>query len=140
MTAKEYLLQAADIDLKIDSIRISIQRCREQATSTSSLFSDIPPQHNGSVSDKIGSNAEKIADYEAQAKEMMIESERLKSEIAGKINLVKNNLYSSLLFDKYISNMTWQEVSEHINKEYDYTKGVLHDRALNEFAKVMYKN
>lgn len=139
MTAKEYLLRATDIDLKIDSIRISIQKCRERATNISSSFSDLPPQHNGSVSDKIGNYAEEIADYENQAKEMMAESERLKIEIASKINLVKNNLYSSLLFDKYITNMTWWEVSKHIDKEYDYTKGALHDKALNEFAKVIQK-
>ena len=47
-----------------------------------------------------------------------------------------NKLYAALLIDKYISNMTWQEVAEHINKEYDYTKGVLHDRALSNFAKI----
>lgn len=78
-----------------------------------------------------------MVDYATRALEMMKESEQLKVEITIQIHKMPNKLYAALLIDKYISNMTWQEVAEHINKEYDYTKGVLHDRALSNFAKII---
>lgn len=137
MTAKEYLMRANNIDLEIDSLNISIQKCRERATKITSVFSDLPAQHNGDVSDKIGLNVAEMVDYTTRALEMMKESEQLKVEIMIQIHKMANKLYAALLIDKYISNMTWQEVAEHINKEYDYTKGVLHDRALSNFTKII---
>ena len=101
------------------------------------FFSDLPAQHNGDVSDKVGLNVAEMVDYATRALEMMKESEQLKVEITIQIHKMPNKLYAALLIDKYISNMTWQEVAEHINKEYDYTKGVLHDRALSNFAKII---
>lgn len=136
---KEYLSQVTDVDLRIDSLKISIQKCRERAEKITSTFSDIPFQNNGSTSDKVGDNVAEMIDYEKQAYELINQAQRLRIQIISQINEVKNNIYFSLLTDKYISNLTWEETAEQLDKDYIYTKGALHDKAVLEFSKIILK-
>ena len=140
MTAREYLLQIRDIDKKIAALERSIQQCKERATSITSKFSEIPPQHNGDVSQKVAANAEKAVDYETDVKILKEEAEQLKIKISREIDDVPNNTYSALLRDYYVNGLPWEDVAENINRGYEYTKGSLHDRAVNEFIKIKYKN
>lgn len=133
MTAKEYLLQIRDIDKKIASLERSIEQCKERATSITSKFSEIPPQHNGDVSQKIAINAEKAVDYETDVKMLKEEVEQLKIKISREIDDVPNNTYSALLRDYYVNGLPWEDVAENIDKDSDYTRKVLHQSALKEF-------
>lgn len=140
MTAKEYLLQIRDIDKKIASLERSIEQCKERATSITAKFSEIPPQHNGSVSQKIAINAEKAVDYETDVKMLKEEAEQLKIKISREIDNVPNNTYSALLRDYYVNGLPWEDVAENIDKDSDYTKKELHNKALAMFEKSFLKN
>lgn len=107
MTAKEYLSKGIDIDIKIKAIKLAEEK--EKSNENEAVCE---------VLDK-----------------MKKESEQIKIDIITRICAIENNLYSAVLLNKYISNLTWAELAEEIDKEYDYTKGVLHNKALSEFSK-----
>ena len=130
---KEYLLQIRDIDKKIASLKRSIEQCEERATSITTAYNELPPQHNGAISQKVASNAERAVDYETDVKTLKEKAEQLKIKISREIYSMPNNTYSALLRDYYINGLPWEDVAENIGKDSDYTRKVLHPNALKEF-------
>ena len=53
---------------KIASLKRSIEQCEERATSITTAYNELPPQHNGAISQKVASNAERAVDYETDVK------------------------------------------------------------------------
>lgn len=48
---------------------------------------------------------------------------------------MKDTVSSSLLFNRYIMGMHWDEVALSIDRDESYTRGALHTKALKEFEK-----
>ena len=135
MTAKEYLNQLPNMQLRINSLKKSIQLCQECATKTGTQFSDLPMvQGNGN---KIADNIEKKLDFEDELLQLVNEFEKFRFCVICQINRIPDNRYVSLLINRYVNNMSWEEIAEIIGyNDIKYVRKILHGRALAEFEKI----
>ena len=122
------------MQLRIDSLRRSIQLCQERAENTGAQFSDSPRvQGNGN---KIADNIEKKADFEAELLQLIDEFERFRIRAIREINRIPDSMYASVLIDKYINGYTWERVAKNIGfQNEDYVRKILHAKALESFEK-----
>lgn len=135
MTAKEYLNQLPNMQLRIDSLKRSIQICQERATGTGNQFTDtVVGQGN---SNKIADNMEKKIDFETELLQLVDEFEKFRFCVICQINRIPDNRYVSLLINRYVNNMSWEEIAEIIGyNDIKYVRKILHGRALAEFEKI----
>lgn len=134
MTAKEYLEQLPDLQLRINSLKRKIEVCHERGTDISIHQSD-GIHSNTYGSSKVVNTAENAADLSKVRYLIANEFLAFKSRAVVEINRIPNNLYAALLMDKYVNGLTWEEVAENIGKDFDYTRKVLHSKALESFDK-----
>ncbi len=134
MTAKEYLEQLPDMRVRINAIRRKIAECKERASDTSAKMSD---QRGSGSCGKIEGNVGKAVDIETELKELLKEFEMFELRASREICSMPNSLYSGLLFEKYINGLSWEQVAEAIDKDIDYTRKVLHSKALSEFDSII---
>lgn len=136
MTAKEYLEQLTNMRIRINSINRKISECQERATNTAAKISGDIPQHNGETSGKIADNISKKVDLETTLQKIKEVFEEFEIRATAEINRVPDNLYSGLLFEKYVNGLTWEQVAEAIGKDPDYTRKDLHSKALVYFEEI----
>lgn len=139
MTAKEYLNQLPNMQLRINSLRKSIQLCRERAVGTGIQFSDMPPVHgNGN---KIACNTEKKVDFETELLKLADEFEKFRIRVIHEINRIPDNRCVSVLINRYINNMSWEKITEEIGeKNPEYVRKELHEKALKKFEEINPEN
>lgn len=137
MTAKEYLEQLPNIRLRIRAIRRRIAECDDRATHITSNFSGTPSQHNGGASSKVADNVVAKVELESELDAIAKEFEAFEHRAALEINRLPDNLYSALLFEKYINGLTWEQVAEAIQRDADYTRKELHSKALTSFDEII---
>ncbi len=136
MTAKEYLEQLIDIRVRIKALNRKISECRERASNTAAGSSGETTQHSGENTSKIVRNVENKLELEASLEKIKFEFEQFETRATLEINRLPNNQYTGLLMEKYVNGLTWEQVAEAIDKDPDYTRKVLHSRALAEFEKI----
>lgn len=137
MTAKTYLSQLTDIDIRILSLQNLIKKCHEDAEKITPVYADAPPQFNGNVSSKVADNIERISEYESEIQEMIKQKDSLRITIIREIDRIPNNMLSTLLTNKYANGMTWGQITESIGKtDEDHVRKFLHSKALEEFEKI----
>lgn len=56
-------------------------------------------------------------------------------EATAVIRMMKNVIYSSLLYKRYIQGMSWDDVAHYLNYDTTYACGLLHKKALKEFER-----
>lgn len=134
MTAKEYLEQLPGMRVRINAIRRKIAECKDRASDTSAKLSD---QRVSGGCGKIEGNVGEAVDIEAGLKELLKEFEKFELRASREICSMPNSLYSGLLFEKYINGLSWEQVAEAIDKDIDYTRKVLHSKALSEFDTII---
>lgn len=139
MTAKEYLKQLPNMQIRIDSLKKSIQLCKERAVGTGIQFSEISSvQSNGN---KIADNIEKKADFESELLQLIDEFEKFRIRVICEINRIPDNRYASLLINKYINNMSWEDITDEIGeKNSEYVRKELHEKALKNFEEINPEN
>lgn len=139
MTAKEYLKQLQNIQLRINSLQKSIQLCQERATRTGTQFSEISAvQSNGN---RIADNMAKKVDFEAELMRLTDEFEKFRFRVICQINCISDNRYVSILMNKYVNNMSWEQVTEEIGeKNSEYVRKELHEKALKKFSEITPEN
>lgn len=140
MTAKEYLEQLTNMRIRINSINRKISECQDRATNTAVNISGNAPQHNGETSEKIADNIGKKIDLETTLQKTKEAFEEFEVRATIEINRIPNNLYSGLLFEKYVNGLTWEQVAEVIEKDPDYTRKDLHSKALACFEEINPEN
>ena len=131
MTAKEYLEQLPDMRIRIKAIRQRINEFKERASDTAAKLSD---QHSSSGVGKVEGNVMRAVDIEAQLKEIVQEFEEFELRASQQISKLPTGIYSSLLFNRYINGMTWEDIAEEIDKGVEYVRTELHSKALAEFS------
>ena len=62
---------------------------------------------------------------------------KIKAEIKGVIIQIPNPIYRDLLDMRYIQNMTWERIAVEMNYSFEYVRGILHGRALQEAGKLL---
>lgn len=120
------------MQLRINSLKKSIQLCQECATKTGTQFSDLPMvQGNGN---KIADNIEKKLDFEDELLQLVNEFEKFRFRVICQINRISDNRCVSLLINRYVNNMSWEKVTEEIEeKNSEYVRKELHEKALKKF-------
>ncbi len=139
MTAKEYLNQLPNMQLRINSLRKSIQLCRERAIGTGNQFSDMPMVNDSG--NRIADNMAKKVDFETELLRLADEFEKFRIRVIYEINRIPDNRCVSILINRYINNMSWEKIAEEIGeKNPEYVRKELHEKALKNFEEINPEN
>jgi len=130
MTAKEYLSQARYLGNRIKSKLLQIDSLNELATRCTPSYSDMPksPNHEGS---RMESAILDIIELEDEISKDVVELVALKKEIVEVIKQVGNTEYQTLLEERYLCFITWEQIAVDMGYELRYIHK-LHGKALEE--------
>lgn len=109
MTAKEYLQRYREANREIDAKLIQAHALRDMATQTTSSLDGDHVQ--GGDCDKVGRIVSKIVDIEHSVDESIDELQLIKAEVEGTIDAVDNPRLRNLLRYRYISGLTFEDIS-----------------------------
>lgn len=115
MTAKEYLEQIENIDVRIKSLAMQEYRLRNKQGDEKPLKELIGLIEN-----------------------LRNESIELQKKITAEIYSLKDNRYSVLLAEKYLNGATWEEIATSLGyNSVKYVRTVMFPKALAEFEKIL---
>lgn len=136
MTAKEYLGYLPNIQLRIKALQRSIRQCEEIATDTGCKMNGLtvsPSTGNGRVAFAM----EEKYDLEHELRVLMGEYQKFAVRVVREINRIPNNLYVTILIDRYVNGISWKEITINVGKESEkHVRGELHEQALAAFEKI----
>ena len=130
MTAKEYLSQARYLDNRIKSKLLQIDSLNELATCCTPSYSDMPKSPNREGS-RMESAILDIIELEDEISKDVVELVALKKEIIEVIKQVGNTEYQTLLEERYLCFITWEQIAVDMGYELRYIHK-LHGKALEE--------
>lgn len=110
MTAKEYLMQAKFLDMRINSKIQQIEALNDLATSATSVLTGMPHSPNKATSKMAGAVA-KIVDLQAEINhdiDMLVD---LKREISSTIKAVPSSELQTLLEKRYLCFQSWEQIA-----------------------------
>ena len=129
MTAKEYLSQARYLDNRIKSKLLQIDSLNELATRCTPSYSDMPKSPNREGS-RMESAILDIIELEDEISKDVVELVALKKEIVEVIKQVGNTEYQTLLEERYLCFITWEQIAVDMGYELRYIHK-LHGKALS---------
>ena len=132
MTAKDYLLQARFLDDRINSKTQQIASLNELAAKCTTTFSDMPRNPNRGHS-RVEDCVIKIIDLEDSLKMDIEKLVDLKKEIMGVIKAVPNVEYQTLLENRYLCFITWEQIAVDMNYSMQHIHR-MHSAALKEIV------
>lgn len=130
MNAKEYLMQARYLDMRITSKTQQIASLNELATRCTGIFSDMPKNPNHDIS-HVEDCILKIIDLQESIKKDIETLVDLKSEIMEVIKAVPNIEYQTLLEKRYLCFITWEQLAVDMNYSIQHIHR-MHSKALQE--------
>ena len=133
MTAKEYLSQIQQIELRIQQQKETLEMLRYAATSTTARIDTIKVQ-SSSNHDRIGEAVVKMADLENKIQEEIADAFYRKHEILNQIQGLNKSLYISILFKRYLQFIRFEDIAEELSYSYQYIVE-MHGKALKAFEK-----
>ena len=110
MTAKEYLLQAKFLDMRINSKIQQVEALNDLATSASSVLTGMPRNPNKATS-KMADAVAKIVDLQAEINHDIDELVDLKRSISFTIKSVPNPELQTLLEKRYLCFQSWEIIA-----------------------------
>ena len=111
MDVKEFLSQHKIIDDCINAKLDEIKELRSLATRLSPSLSG--ESHSvGTVSDRVGRTAAKIADLEKEVNDEIDKLIGVKAEITAMINSLEDILLRNLLERRYLLGFSWEKIAE----------------------------
>ena len=131
MTAKQYLNQIRNLDLRIQSSAEEVMQLRALTENITASFSE--RVQSSSAGDGFAEIVAKIADLEIEINAMTDELILKKQRVNYEMHNMKNNLYAALLIERYCNGKTWDQIANNLNYDIRYIQK-LHGRALQEFA------
>lgn len=130
MTIKIFLKQYQKAMLEVDCLECEITELRDRLTSVPAGVGDGMPR--GSRQDKTKLYAI-MADKVKEKTEKKEQAEEIMLSVLEVIDKVQDPIFRRLLFEKYIQNRTWEEITTDLRyKSEEYVRGELHGKALNE--------
>ncbi|MGL5563282.1 MAG: DUF1492 domain-containing protein [Tannerellaceae bacterium] len=132
MTAKEYLLQARYLDMRIKSKIQQIESLNDLATNCSAVISDMPrnPNRGGSP---MANAIMKMIDLQDEIKEDMEELVTLKQEITSVIKGIPDLEQQTILEKRYLCNLNWEQIAVDMGYSMQHTFRH-HDTALKNIV------
>ena len=132
MTAKEYLLQAKFLDMRINSKIQQVEALNDLATSASSVLTGMPRNPNKATS-KMADAVAKIVDLQAEINHDIDELVDLKKAISSTIKAVPSPELQTLLEKRYLCFQSWEIIAVDMNYSMQHLFR-LHDKALKEIT------
>ena len=132
MTAKEYLLQAKFLDMRINSKIQQVEALNDLATSASSVLTGMPRNPNKATS-KMADAVAKIVDLQAEINHDIDELVDLKKAISYTIKAVPSPELQTLLEKRYLCFQSWEIIAVDMNYSMQHLFR-LHDKALKEIT------
>lgn len=128
MTAREYLSQAFLLDRRIRAKERQLECMRTHAAYATPELTGMPKAGSRTVS-HVEDAAIRMLELEQMISEQIAELVRLRKEIAGVIQAVNNPECEALLEMRYLSLMSWEQISDVLGYHSKYVFDV-HRRAL----------
>ena len=131
MTAKEYLGQLRKLNVRISIVREDIMRLRARAESMTVTLSE---KVQSSPRDTFSDNMAKLVDREAQLESLCDVYDTMVAHILDEILQMPNELYSSILYKRYASGLSLDEIAKILHYSHDRVRH-LHGEALAAFER-----
>ena len=131
MNAKEYLMQAKFLDMRINSKIQQVEALNDLATSASSVLTGMPRNPNKATS-KMADAVCKIVDLQAEINRDIDELVDLKKAISSTIKAVPSPELQTLLEKRYLCFQSWEIIAVDMGYSIQHIYR-LHDWALREF-------
>lgn len=132
MTAKDYLMQAKFLDMRINSKIQQVEALNDLATSASSVLTGMPRNPNKATS-KMADAVAKIVDLQAEINHDIDELVDLKKTISYTIKAVPSPELQTLLEKRYLCFQSWEIIAVDMNYSMQHLFR-LHDKALKEIT------
>ena len=132
MTAKDYLMQAKFLDMRINSKIQQVEALNDLATSASSVLTGMPRNPNKATS-KMADAVAKIVDLQAEINHDIDELVDLKKAISSTIKAVPSPELQTLLEKRYLCFQSWEIIAVDMNYSMQHLFR-LHDKALKEIT------
>lgn len=134
MTAKEYLSQAATLKRRIKQIEDRIEELRTEASSPKAIRYDKDMIQSSPSGDALANYMIRLDHEERKLIQLKERYLDIHEEIRNRILLVRPDLYSDVLYMRYLEGKSLVDISEELLYSYIYVCK-LHGRALLEFAR-----
>ena len=129
MTAKEYLSRIKKLEGLIKDKSKSLRKLKENLLLIPSTGTDEKVQTSTNPKAFYEVTVENIAELETE----IINLNREKNEIIGKIYSLDNLLYVKVLSSKYINGLSLNDIADALSYSYEHIRRV-HSKALNEIC------
>lgn len=132
MLAKQWLRRGLRLQDRIRSLEESLAKAYDLATGTTASNAGDTVAHSGV--------SRKPEQYSILAEKVDAEKRRLSgilAEITGAIAQVEDNTLATLLTDRYVLGMTWEQVAKDLNYNCSYVRSTLHPAALDAMDAVL---
>lgn len=130
MKAKDFLLQARFLDVRITSKLQQIDSLNDLATSCTSVLSDMPRNPNKGGS-RMADAVIKIVTLQEEINQDIDKLIELKQKIMAVIKSISNTEYQTLLEKRYLCFISWEQIAVDMNYSIQHTYR-MHDHALKE--------
>ena len=132
MLAKQWLKRGLRLQDRIRSLEESLAKAYDLATGTTASGGGDTVAHSGV--------SRKPEQYSILAERVDAEKRRLSgilAEITGAIAQVEDNTLATLLTDRYVLGMSWEQVAASTKYSISYIKSVLHPDALRAMDEIL---
>lgn len=136
MTVKEWLSSYKRITARIRLLQRDIDKLTAEIEKASGRTDGMP--RGSSPSTQMERIAIELAELKTEKEQAIRESWQCRERIEAVIMAVEDPIYMTLLHDRYIELMSWNEITDDLRLINDqYVRGKLHQKALNEVRKVI---
>ena len=145
MTAKEYLRQLKNLEVKIDQRRLERDRLIAEAMGNSSPRLTVDKVQSSGAGDQMGDKLADAADIQREVDWLINKLIADRHRIIGEIHTLTDARYIQILYLHYVEGKRLEDVAEIMikpnGKSYSYDHiASLHGMALQEFGKVILKS
>lgn len=135
MTAKEYLSQAAALKRRIKQVEDRIEEIRTELSSPKAIRYDKDMVQSSPTSDAFANYVIKLEKEESKLLKLKEQYIETYEEIRVRLISVNPDIYSDLLYMRYLEQKTLVQIAEELNYSYEWTCR-LHGRALLAFSRL----
>lgn len=134
MTAKEYLSQAAVLKRRIKQLEDRIEEIRSEVSSPKAIRYDKDMIQSSPTSDAFANYVIRLEKEESKLIKLKEQYLETYEDIRVRLISVNPDIYSDLLFMRYLEQKTLVQIAEELNYSYEWTCR-LHGRALLAFLR-----
>ena len=135
MTPKQYLQTLQQLRERYRHALEAIQEIRTMAESAGAIRYDKVNIQSSPDNDQMARYVVKLEKAEKRAVRLAEEYLDKMTEIRDQINMVSPQVYSDVLYLRYVNGMKLWDIADELNYDYDWVR-TLHGKALTEFGKI----